>query len=65
MSNISENVVIMTSDELNKLKGEAFQRGVQRGRYDRMEEVRPELDKLTKRVKELETRLYTHENYEP
>ena len=54
---ISDNVIIMTKTELHDRDGERFQAGCKRGRYDCMAEMKPELDKLTKRVKELEQQL--------
>jgi len=62
---ISSKVVIMTEDEYNENNNERFQRGVERGRYDTRAELRPVIEALQKRVKDLESRLHKHENYEP
>lgn len=44
MTNISSNVVILTSEELRAKEDAAFQRGVQRGRF---EALRPKDERIS------------------
>lgn len=51
---LSDNVVILTRQEWADQQNAHFQRGVERGRHDRGVELNREIDKLQKKILDLE-----------